>query len=239
MATLNDKVMSVRNLISQFVHEPEMYYGITEAEYWKSVFRGLLSAPVPVLPYVPQRRELPARVLEPATAWKGIESVLGDLIETFQLRTNRCLEFGVEYGYSTAALSCFFDSVIGVDTFTGDKHTLNKADVFAYTSKRLSKFENIELVRSDYRDWIAKDESIYDLIHIDIVHSYADTFHCGLWSASHAACVLFHDTLSFPAVRRAVIDIARETGKHFYNLKESYGLGILVDRPGTRGRWAA
>lgn len=239
METLNDKVMRVRNLISQFVHEPEMYYGITEPEYWKSVFRGLISVRVPVLPYVPQRRELPARVLEPATAWKGNESVLGDLIETFQLGTKRCLEFGVEYGYSTAALSCFFDSVIGVDTFMGDKHTLNKTDVFAYTNKRLSEFKNIELVRSDYREWIAKDESVYDLIHVDIVHSYSDTFDCGLWSAAHASCVLFHDTLSFPAVRRAVIDIARQTGKDFYNFKESYGLGILVDRRRAQGRWAA
>ena len=32
-------------------------------------------------------------------------------------------EFGVERGYSTAALSCFFDSVTGVDTFQGDIHT--------------------------------------------------------------------------------------------------------------------
>jgi hypothetical protein len=40
--------------------------------------------------------------------------------------------------------------------------------------------------------------------------------------------VLFHDTESFPAVKQAVSDIARETNKTFYNFKESYGLGILV-----------
>lgn len=239
MPTVDDEVMRVRTLISQFVHEPEMYYGIREAEYWKSVFRGLISARVPVLPYVPQKRELPSRVLEPATAWKGIESVLGDLIQRFHIGTKRCLEFGVEYGYSTAALSSFFDSVTGVDTFMGDKHTLNKSDVFAYARKRLTKFTNIDLVRADYRDWIAKDKSFYDLIHVDIVHTYRDTFRCGLWSAAHASCVLFHDTLSFPAVRRAVIDIARETGKDFYNFRESYGLGILVERQKAQGEWAA
>jgi Methyltransferase domain len=209
---------------------PEKYYGIAELGYWKSVFRELISQKVPVLPYVPQHRNLPARVLEPATAWKGIESVLGDLMQRFRVGTNRCLEFGVEYGYSTAALSCFFDSVIGVDTFTGDKHTGNKSDIFLYTQQRLAAFENIELVRSDYREWIAKDNSLYDLIHVDIVHTYADTFRCGLWSALHASCVLFHDTLSFPAVRRAVVDIARGTGKVFYNFQESYGLGILIER---------
>ncbi len=209
---------------------PEMYYGIRELGYWKSVFREMISESVPVLPYVPQHRKLPARVLEPATAWKGIESVLGDLIQRFGIGTDRCLEFGVEYGYSTAALSCFFESVVGVDTFTGDQHTENKSDIFPYTQQRLAEFKNIELMRRDYRDWIASDDRFYDLIHIDIVHTYADTFRCGLWSAGHASCVLFHDTLSFPAVRRAVIDIARETGNILYNFRESYGLGILVER---------
>jgi Methyltransferase domain len=201
---------------------------VAEFEYWKSVFGGLIAPKIPVLPYVPQHRQLPPRVLPVATAWKGIESVLGDLIQRFDIGTHRCLEFGVEYGYSTAALSCFFDSVIGVDVFVGDKHTDNKSDIFVETSNRLSCFDNIRLVRSDYRDWTAKDESRYDLIHVDIVHTYIDTFTCGLWSAQHAPCVLFHDTESFAAVKRAVIDISRQTGRRFYNFKESNGLGILI-----------
>ena len=201
---------------------------IAEIGYWKSVLRGLVAPQLPILPYVPERRITPPRVLEPATAWKGIESVLADLLEKFGIGHQQCLEFGVEYGYSTVALSCFFERVTGVDTFCGDKHTENKSDIFAQTSARLSQFQNIRLVRSDYRDWIAKDNGFYDLIHIDIVHTYMDTFTCGLWSAQHAKCVLFHDTLSFPAVKRAVIDITRRTGKCFYNFEESYGLGIVV-----------
>jgi hypothetical protein len=177
---------------------------------------------------VPQHRQLPKRILPVTTAWKGIESVLGDLIQRFSIGHHRCLEFGVEYGYSTAALSCFFDSVTGVDIFVGDKHTRNTRDLFAETSDRLSCFDNIRLVRSDYRDWTGKDDSFYNLIHVDIVHTYVDTFACGLWSARHAQCVLFHDTQSFPAVKRAVIDISRQTGKRFYNFKESNGLGVLV-----------
>jgi predicted O-methyltransferase YrrM len=167
-------------------------------------------------------------MLSVSTAWKGIESVLGDLIQRFGVGRRRCLEFGVEFGYSTAALSCFFDEVVGVDRFTGDKHTVNRSDVFAETSERLSVFRNIRLVRSDYRHWIAQDDTLYDLIHVDIVHTYVDTFTCGLWSARHAHCVLFHDTVSFPAVRRAVSAIAHLTGKRFYNFEESNGLGILV-----------
>jgi hypothetical protein len=201
---------------------------VGEIEYWKSALRALTAPKVPVMRYVPQRRELPSRVLPVVTAWKGIESVLGDLIQTFGIGTRRCLEFGVEYGYSTAALSSFFESVTGVDLFTGDKHTLDKRDIFAETSNRLASYDNIKLVRSDYRDWIDQDKSTYDLIHVDIVHTYIDTLNCGLWSAQHAQCVLFHDTLSFAAVRRAVMDISARSGKRFYNFEESNGLGILV-----------
>jgi len=201
---------------------------VAEIDYWKSVLTGLVAPKIPILRYVPQHREPPPRIVTSPTAWKGIESILGDLIQRFQVGTHRCLEFGVEHGYSTVALSSFFDSVTGVDTFCGDIHTGNKNDIFAQTSQRLSGFDNIQLVRSDYRDWIAKDDTFYDLIHVDIVHTYVDTFACGSWSAQHASCILFHDTLSFPAVKRAVTDIARETGKTFYNFEESYGLGILV-----------
>jgi hypothetical protein len=201
---------------------------VVEIEYWRSVFGGLIASKVPVLPYEPQRRELPARVLPVTTAWKGIESILGDVIRRFSIGTSRCLEFGVEYGYSTAALSSFFEHVTGVDVFVGDRHTSDKRDIFEETTARLSCFENIQLVRSDYRDWTAKDNTFYNLVHVDIVHTYVDTLACGLWSAQHAQCVLFHDTQSFPAVKRAVIDITRRTGKRFYNFTESNGLGILI-----------
>jgi len=201
---------------------------ITELEYWKTILAGLLKAKVPIIPFVPNHLQLPPRVLQVDSAWKGIENILSDLIERFHIRTNCCLEFGVEYGYSTVALSSFFDSVIGVDTFAGDKHTVNKKDVYDETVSRLSAFENVRLIRSDYRDWIKQDNNSYDLIHVDIVHTYSDTFVCGLWSAAHSQCVIFHDTESFPAVKRAVSEISRLTGKRFHNFKQSNGLGILV-----------
>jgi hypothetical protein len=201
---------------------------VTRAHAYKALFQNLVSPKEPILPYVPEQRHLPSRVLPVTTAWAGIESILDDLIRRFNVGRKRCLEFGVEFGYSTAALSCFFDEVIGVDRFTGDKHTANRSDVFSETSERLSIFRNIRLVRSDYRRWIAQDDALYDLIHVDIVHTYVDTFTCGLWSAQHAQCVLFHDTVSFAAVRRAVSAIAHLTGKRFYNFEESNGLGILI-----------
>jgi hypothetical protein len=201
---------------------------VGEIEYWKSLLLGVVRPSVRIIPYAPERRQLPPRVLEVPSAWKGIESILAELIARFDVSTGTCLEFGVERGYSTAAFSCFFDKVTGVDTFLGDIHTRDTRDLYAATVNSLSKFDNIQLIRSDYRDWIAKDDGVYDLIHIDIVHTYADTLACGLWGAEHAHCVLFHDTESFPAVKRAVIDVSRMSGKKFYNLQEFNGLGILV-----------
>jgi predicted O-methyltransferase YrrM len=201
---------------------------VLEYAYWESVVTGLAKPKIPIISYVPARRRESARMLPIQSAWKGIESILSDIIERFQIKTDRCLEFGVERGYSTAALSSYFNSILGVDTFLGDKHTRLNEDFFEETARNLSSFDNIRLVRSDYRDWIKQDNSYYDLIHIDIIHTYADTFACGVWSAEHAKCVIFHDTESFPEVKEAVREICRKTGKNFYNFTESYGLGIIV-----------
>ena len=201
---------------------------VAEIDYWKSVIGGLCKTKVPVLPYMPEHRQLPPGLLDVFSSWRGIESILGDLIERFNISTTRCLEFGVERGYSTSALAYFFDSVTGVDTFLGDKHTNEKTDFYESTKGRLSTFENVHVVRSTYQDWTAVNDGFYDLTHVDIIHTYIDTFKCGLWSARHSQCVLFHDTESFPAVKQAVTDIARATQKTFYNFKEFYGLGILI-----------
>jgi hypothetical protein len=198
-----------------------------EYAYWKSVFAGLATSTVNITPYVPEHRKLPTRVLPVESAWRGIESILEEIISRFDIGNSRALEFGVEFGYSTVALSSFFDTVIGVDTFLGDKHSGNR-DLYEETVERLSGFDNIDLRRSDYKDWIKTDDTYYNLIHVDIIHTYADTFACGFWSAMHSKCAIFHDTESFPAVKQAVRDISRQTGKSFYNFGECNGLGILV-----------
>ena len=183
---------------------------------------------IPVMPYVPNRREAPARVLEVPSGWKGIENILSDLIERFHISTGACLEFGVEFGFSTVALSSYFDHVVGVDTFQGDRHTINHRNIYEETLNRLSGYDNIQLVRSDYRTFIQNGQGSFGLIHVDIEHTFADTFACGLWSAGHSQCTIFHDTESFSQVRQAVVEIARVTGKKFFNFKESNGLGIVV-----------
>jgi predicted O-methyltransferase YrrM len=183
-----------------------------------------------ILEYTPDRvgQAAGARTIAVPSAWASLEYILPDILDRFGVGSGRCLEFGVEFGYSTVALSNYFDQVTGVDIFTGDIHTAFQGDHFAETSATLSQFENIELVRADYRDWINADQSTYDLIHVDIVHTYEDTYACGLWSAQHAPCVLFHDTESFPAVRNAVMDVAAAVNRRFHNFPHQFGLGIVA-----------
>ena len=199
-----------------------------ELAFWLSKMAAKVKSPVPIYPYLPATRPVPSRTLDASSSWKGLENILGDIITHFDLPTHRCLEFGVEYGFSTVALSSYFDSVTGVDTFQGDRHTNNIKDIYTETVKNLAPYPNIQVVRSDYQTFTKGNDQQYDMIHVDIIHTFADTYACGLWSAQHSRCTIFHDTESFPQVKQAVLEIARTTGKKFYNFTEFYGLGIIV-----------
>jgi len=179
--------------------------------------------------YKPQHLYKPERVITNKSAWEGLELIIEDLINTFDLQRKQCIEFGVEFGFSSVVFSNYFDKVVGVDTFEGDIHTVHKNQHYEETQQRLSVFPNITLEKSDYRDWIVKDNERYNLAHVDIVHTYKDTYDCGLWAAQHSDCTIFHDTESFIEVRKAVIDIAKATGQKIYNYPFHHGLGILVD----------
>jgi hypothetical protein len=155
--------------------------------------------------------------------------VLEDLLDTFNVKRDIALEFGVEYGYSTVALSNFFKIVIGVDTFEGDQNTLVRPPDFAEEVRALvSPYGNIHLVTSTWEKWAQVDDRDYDLIHIDMDHTYDQTFISGVWATLHAPVVLFHDTESFPSVKKACKEIADGTGKKFYNWPQCYGLGIIA-----------
>ncbi|NJM26393.1 MAG: class I SAM-dependent methyltransferase [Bacteroidia bacterium] len=151
----------------------------------------------------------PSRLIDSQSqAWVGLEKIILDIIEFSSIKTERALEFGVEFGYSSAVLANYFKQVRGVDIFTGDDHAGHFGDIYELTRSNLRDFDNIELIRSDYRDFIRSHDERYDFIHVDIIHTYDDTYACGLWSAQHSDCTIFHDTQSFPDVKRAVADIA-------------------------------
>ena len=183
---------------------------------------------IPLKGYKPIQKVVPEKTIQVKTAWKGLELIIEDILNQFNIDRDSCIEFGVEFGFSAVVFSNYFKKVTGVDTFIGDEHTTHKGDHYDETKKSLIDFKNIELFKSDYRDWIKKDTNQYDFAHVDIVHNYKETYECGLWAVQHSKCCIFHDTESFPEVRRAVFDIAKNTGKKVYNYPYHYGLGIIV-----------
>ena len=191
-------------------------------------FRNAYYPWMPIKPFIPEKLVPAAQSLDIYSAWRGLELTIPDILSRFGVATGSCIEFGVEFGYSTVAFSNYFDKVVGIDLFVGDINTDHKGDHFRETRARLSAFPNIELHKTSYQDWIASDDSYYDLAHVDIVHTYRDTFKCGLWAAQHSTCTLFHDTESFVDVRNAAIDAARCAGKEVFNYPQHYGLGIVV-----------
>lgn len=174
-----------------------------------------------MIEYIPSKFDNP-KVINVISAWRGIPSILQDLIQKFNLKTDLALEFGVETGYSTTALAYYFKHVIGVDPFY-DKPGFTFADV----QLSLSAWLNIELHKSKFEQYILKENRYFDLIHIDIIHEYKPTYDCGDWSLQHSNCVIFHDTQSFPAVMNAVQDLASKYSLAFYNFPHCNGLGIL------------
>ena len=192
----------------------------------KKLFRKSIS--IKPTKYKPETLDFDLKLLAYDSAWRGLENVIKDLMTRYNIGNERCLEFGVEFGYSCAAFSNYFKEVTGVDIFTGDVHAGIYKNHFEETSARLKDFTNVKLIESDYKDYIKKDDSQYDLIHVDIIHDYKHTLECGLWSAQHSKMTIFHDTESFWDVRRAVADVAKQTGKQFYNYDRFFGLGIVV-----------
>jgi hypothetical protein len=182
--------------------------------------------------YTPKKLISPPRMIDVPSAWVGNELIIEDIIERFKITPKRCIEFGVQHGWSTAALANYFTHVIGVDTFAGDEMAgIGDPDhTFHGTQEALKDFPNITLARTSYQDWIRKDESWYDLIHVDIIHTYEDTYPCGRWACEASDVVIFHDTLAFPEVMAAVKDLASDADMYFYNYPHAYGLGILSRR---------
>ena len=164
------------------------------------------------------------------SAWGNIPTILSELISQFNIKKNRAIEFGVEFGYSTSALANLFESVIGIDTFTGDIHAGFKGDIFEETKSYLDSYPNIELIRSMYQDFIKEHDEQYDFAQVDIIHTYEDTYACGEWCINHADVVVFHDTMLFPEVMQACKDLSDKYNMEFHNYEECYGLGILVKK---------
>jgi predicted O-methyltransferase YrrM len=166
------------------------------------------------------------------SAWEGLEMYMPSIIKEFNIKTNKVLEFGVHEGYSTYILSKLFDKVIAVDAFlTGYYDYLYtghpQAEELYLKAKETFRNTNVEVVRSLFEDYIDQNNDTYDLIHIDIVHLYEPTFKCAEWAINHSNVVILHDTVTFPDVDMACIDISNNYKVNYYNIPEHHGLGIL------------
>jgi hypothetical protein len=196
-----------------------------QKESYQKIYSKLFLNPVEFKPEF-LSTATPPNYANVVSAWKGLEQIIPAIIKQFNLPTNKCLEFGVDNGYSSAIFSNYFTTVLGVDYFEGDIHA-GVRNVYEQTKQTLAPFKNITVQKNSYQNFIKDHHEQYDLIHVDIIHNYEHTYACGLWAAEHSKCAIFHDTESFFEVRKAVHDIAKKTGKTFYNYPHHYGLGII------------
>ena len=176
-----------------------------------------LDGPLPISPTVP-------------SGWTGLEKIMPALVKLFCRERESALGFGVEYTYSTNILAQLFDRVTGVDWFKGDEHSMWRDDYSDIARANIAHRSNVELIQSSYQDWIAHAPANvnYSLVHVDVVHTFEATYTIGRWAADHAGVVIFHDTqYIWPEVKQAILQIAEETGRDFYNYEPSNGLGIL------------
>jgi len=177
------------------------------------------------------------KLIDVPSAWKGLEGFVGALLIARQIPRDTFLEFGVEYGYSIAAISNWFESCIGVDTFLGDAMSGHKRYHLGETEKNLRDFKNITLLPMPYQDFIATEKptagvpGLWDFVHVDISHDYKSTHELGSWAVNNATATIFHDVTTFPQVRAACEDIAHDYGLEFETLTpEHNGLGLIMGR---------
>jgi hypothetical protein len=185
------------------------------------------------IPKIIEYPEIPTEITDIEVAWAGLQKIIKDIIVRFNITPNLALDLGVLYGYSTCSLSYYFKKVIGVDTFKEDRYDNNteRPSKFYNVLKILIKFPNIQLIESMYQDYIKKEPfGKYDLIHIDMIHSYQETFDAGDWALQHSDCVIFHDADAIKDVYNACSDLADKYNYTFYLYKPSWGLAILVKK---------
>jgi len=170
-------------------------------------------------------------LLKQPSGWEGLECYMDSIIKELNIKTDLALEFGIDQGYSLKILTQLFKKTVGVDSFSSDPH-IGHPQGSEFFQSILNKFKdhNVDIFKVDYRDYIKNDNKQYDLIHVDIVHFYAETFECVDWSIQHSNVVLVHDTITFPDMHRVCVDIAKKHNVGYSNIIPHNGLGVLYRR---------
>lgn len=170
--------------------------------------------------------------LDVPTGWKGLENYMPSIIDCFNIKQKSALEFGVDSGYSLHILSQLFDNVTGVDLFESDEHIghIQGDEFYEGVMSIFSQFNNTKIVRQDFREYIKTDTKQYDLIHVDIVHLYDQTYQCAEWSIFHSNVIMLHDTISYSDVNQVCLDLSKKYNLGYYNICDCHGLGILYKK---------
>jgi len=180
--------------------------------------------------YNPEKRDDKLNLIDVPSSWKGIERIIPSIMKDFNIQGNKALEFGVDYGYSTAVLANYFSSVIGVDIFIGGQHGPREENLFETVTNTLKPYPNITLFNKDYKDYIQYDNERYDMIHIDIIHEFKPTYECAEWSLKHSNVVILHDTETWREVGDVCRKLEEELKCTFYNVLEYHGVGVLIKK---------
>lgn len=172
------------------------------------------------------------QILEPiSSAWCGHQSFAIWLTEF--LKPKVTVDLGVDYGYSSFALSYNNpNEVYGVDSFEGDDHAgIRNTYEFANHIKTTYGFNNLTFIKGYFDDVASKWNKPVDLLHIDGFHTYDAVKHdYETWSKflTDDSVILFHDTTSYKD------DVGRffnELPLYKLNFLHSAGLGVASKNP--------
>lgn len=160
------------------------------------------------------------------SGWEGLECYMNSIMSNLNIKPNLALEFGIDQGYSLKIFSQLFNKVIAVDSFSKE---VGHPQYEGYLTNIFERFkgDNVEINVKDYRDFIKNNNDFYDLIHVDIVHFYKETYECTEWSIQHSNVVLVHDTITFGDMNVVCEDISKKYNVKYVNIPEHNGLGIL------------
>jgi len=189
-----------------------------------------------ILNYMPSDFDYTIEPLPVPSAWVGLEKIIRPMLADFDIKPNKAIEFGVDWGYSMSALAQVFQEVIGVDHFQGDDSTGHVPD-HAKVTRWMSQWPNAKIIVEPFEQFFANSSNIgekWDFCHIDLSNSYEEVFACGNEAIKRCDCVIFHDTEAFADVKRACLDLADQADMNLYNYPHNYGLGILVSKSKTQ-----
>jgi Methyltransferase domain len=163
----------------------------------------------------------PSEPFSRPSAWVGLERKYRDLCEIDCPEEIRCVvDIGVDYGFTSFQLAKDFTGaqVIGVSDFS------MHADSETWVRSHLHLFPNLRIIHGDTAAVGRSFGAPVDLVHVDWDHSYEavrNDFEAWEPLVRLGGRILFHDTQSFPGVRKFFDELPGRKAEIY----EHHGLG--------------